>query len=960
MTSKEAGSILSNKAATHAKLSDTADDDIEALLSPKANPSEDMLFASPTAEGRLEAALTKIGRLEDMDVQLRSQLEKLIAQRNQLNGDKAARDIEIQHLQAQVDLLEAEAAGHRSDSRPNSPREPETPRDSELDRLAGHAESLQADNTRLQEQVTQALATAASQNDKITMLQTSLTDSSSSSLEAAEKQTQRTEQELVTHRGLLTQQAAQLEGLQQKLTEQSAKAASAATAEAELRQQLDQQSGKVASAAATEAELQQKLGEQSAKAASATAAEAELRQQLRIKEAEATQRSSEFEQELEGLQKLAAAAQKQEEALQLQVATSQAAKEELQQTVVSQQQQLHLLSSKLDTEAAHKATLEQQLPAALTQAQSAQQALDARQASSGPAQMQDAASMTDRLSQSRDIGTVTEPEQLMGHSGSVSESLSQAEDGTAVAEHHDDSEHVERLTEQLSETQAKLAQMKKNTAELERIAELEQQLSSQEALAIQSRLTISLLETQAAKSETQMDALRDAYRQLQQQLGERTIVLGQKAHQIAELTSQLNKARGLPANQDALQGTEQQSNTADFTTSADQLKGDASLAQHGQNHGKASAPKAGQDASAEDDPPFTPQADPQHPQRPLFTPSDSESKSHAGTTVASTPGSAAAMSTGRQSSSTPGSISKPVSGSRLGSISASAEPQTVNGQTPASDRATASQPTAEKLSQGGSEQSWGSPQQPQGSAKQRQGSFEQPTITPDSPSPSNAKEHELSQAGLAQYAASKSSTHLQQPNVADNETSHLEQSDLQLSPNQSHLTSPRSETSDGRTDGTTDGRTAAVVHVNSVFDKAEDDKRGSSLFFAEDAEEGKMEMNSQVGIADAQLVRQLKGQVAHLKKQLHSKSQSNTSESDDQSEQLRLKLTDTQQALESATARAEGAEEDLQQAFDALQQAEALLARALIRKDAAELVALAAGCVAAFLGAAGMTVYYMH
>ena len=43
----------------------------------------------------MQAALTKIGRLEDMDVQLRSQLEKLIAQRNQLNGVKAARVIEV-------------------------------------------------------------------------------------------------------------------------------------------------------------------------------------------------------------------------------------------------------------------------------------------------------------------------------------------------------------------------------------------------------------------------------------------------------------------------------------------------------------------------------------------------------------------------------------------------------------------------------------------------------------------------------------------------------------------------------------------------------------------------------------------------------------------------------------------------------------------------------------------------
>lgn len=36
----------------------------------------------------------KIGMLEDMDVQLRSQLEKIIAQRNLLGAEKAARDIE--------------------------------------------------------------------------------------------------------------------------------------------------------------------------------------------------------------------------------------------------------------------------------------------------------------------------------------------------------------------------------------------------------------------------------------------------------------------------------------------------------------------------------------------------------------------------------------------------------------------------------------------------------------------------------------------------------------------------------------------------------------------------------------------------------------------------------------------------------------------------------------------------
>ena len=51
-----------------------------------------------------------------------------------------------------------------------------------------------------------------------------------------------------------------------------------------------------------------------------------------------------------------------------------------------------------------------------------------------------------------------------------------------------------------------------------------------------------------------MEALRDAYKQLQQQLGERTIVLGQKAHQIAELSTQLNQAHGLPASKEKPQG----------------------------------------------------------------------------------------------------------------------------------------------------------------------------------------------------------------------------------------------------------------------------------------------------------------------------------------------------------------------------------------------------------------------
>ena len=57
---------------------------------------------SQTCCAWLQTALLKIGRMEDMDTQLRSQLEKIISQRNQLSAEKAASDIEVstQHMVA--------------------------------------------------------------------------------------------------------------------------------------------------------------------------------------------------------------------------------------------------------------------------------------------------------------------------------------------------------------------------------------------------------------------------------------------------------------------------------------------------------------------------------------------------------------------------------------------------------------------------------------------------------------------------------------------------------------------------------------------------------------------------------------------------------------------------------------------------------------------------------------------
>ena len=53
----------------------------------------------------LQAALFKIGMLEDMDVQLRSQLEKIVAQRNQLGAEKAARNIEARSCDHQYSYV---------------------------------------------------------------------------------------------------------------------------------------------------------------------------------------------------------------------------------------------------------------------------------------------------------------------------------------------------------------------------------------------------------------------------------------------------------------------------------------------------------------------------------------------------------------------------------------------------------------------------------------------------------------------------------------------------------------------------------------------------------------------------------------------------------------------------------------------------------------------------------------
>ena len=79
-----------------------------------------------------------------------------------------------------------------------------------------------------------------------------------------------------------------------------------------------------------------------------------------------------------------------------------------------------------------------------------------------------------------------------------------------------------------------------------------------------------------------------------------------------------------------------------------------------------------------------------------------------------------------------------------------------------------------------------------------------------------------------------------------------------------------------------------------------------------------------------------------------------------EAEELRSYFAEIQTALRVVTHRAESAEADLQAAMLALEKAEMVLDRLADRKEAAELVGLVSSCFAAFMGAAGVTMYLLQ
>ena len=102
---------------------------------------------------------------------------------------------------------------------------------------------------------------------------------------------------------------------------------------------------------------------------------------------------------------------------------------------------------------------------------------------------------------------------------------------------------AEHLTEQLTHAQAQLTQLESDRDQLGSQKAQSQQQSTGHEASDREALTVSDLRSQLRKAQAELGDMADAQKQLKQQLGERTIVLGQKAHQIAHLTAQMNRAR---------------------------------------------------------------------------------------------------------------------------------------------------------------------------------------------------------------------------------------------------------------------------------------------------------------------------------------------------------------------------------------------------------------------------------
>ena len=75
---------------------------------------------------------------------------------------------------------------------------------------------------------------------------------------------------------------------------------------------------------------------------------------------------------------------------------------------------------------------------------------------------------------------------------------------------------------------------------------------------------------------------------------------------------------------------------------------------------------------------------------------------------------------------------------------------------------------------------------------------------------------------------------------------------------------------------------------------------------------------------------------------------------------LEQRLAESQSVLDTATERAVSAEVDLKTALATLSDAEKVMSVSIRRQEAAELVSVVSGCIAAFVTAAATTVFWHY
>eukprot|EP00891_Asterochloris_glomerata_P004578 jgi/Astpho2/4578/fgenesh1_pg.00067_%23_119_t len=323
--------------------------------------------ASAACTAALQAARNKIARLEDMDHQLRGELQRVVGQRDDWSARSSRLEKEVDNLHAQLTLLEAET--HLPSSPMASPRSSEC--GAVVHRMSVERRNMQGELLRLQrrdevqtglleELRAQLLAATGDKAGSQAVLQPA---EPSAEVSRLQRQEAALRAELSKAEYASARQAAQLLELQGTAEQHAKTAAELAQAQGALKAQLSKQDAAASAAAARIAELQAQLNEEQAGAAEQRAILQQLRWHLRGSAGTGMQEGA--DQQTLAAEVVALVRQQQEESQQQLAEQGAAAAEQAAQfeTALKQQQQAAASASaaKLEGQADQlKALLKQQ------------------------------------------------------------------------------------------------------------------------------------------------------------------------------------------------------------------------------------------------------------------------------------------------------------------------------------------------------------------------------------------------------------------------------------------------------------------------------------------------------------------------------------------------------------------------------------------------------------------------